>query len=66
MKIELERVAPMDIEARSFEIIESELPHPIDPALAPIIKRVIHTSADVDDADTLCVSERVVEKAEAA
>ena len=66
MKIELERVAPMDIEARSFEIIESELPHPIDPALAPIIKRVIHTSADFDYADTLCFSESVVEKALAA
>ena len=63
MKIELERVAPMEIEARSFEIIESELPHPIDPALAPIIKRVIHTSADFDYADTLCFSENVVEKA---
>ncbi len=66
MRIELERVAPMDIEARSFEIIESELPHPIDPALAPIVKRVIHTSADFDYADTLCFSENVVEKALAA
>ena len=66
MKIELERVAPMEIEARSFEIIESELPHPIDPALAPIIKRVIHTSADFDYADTLSFSENVVEKALAA
>jgi precorrin-8X/cobalt-precorrin-8 methylmutase len=66
MKIELERVAPMEIEARSFEIIESELPHPIDPALAPIIKRVIHTSADFDYADSLCFSENVVEQALAA
>ena len=66
MKIELERVAPMDIEARSFEIIESELPHPIEAALAPIIKRVIHTSADFDYADTLCFSEGVVQKALAA
>ena len=66
MRIELERVAPMAIEARSFEIIESELPHPIDPALAPVIKRVIHTSADFDYADTLCFSENVVEKALAA
>ena len=63
MKIELERVAPMEIEARSFEIIESELPHPIDPALAPIIKRVIHTSADYDYADSLCFSDNVVGKA---
>ena len=42
MNIELEQVTPMEIERRSFEIIESELPHPLDPELAPIIKRVIH------------------------
>ena len=63
MITELERVLPMEIEKRSFEIIESELPHPIDPALAPIIKRVIHTSADFD---TLCFSEDVVAKAHEA
>ena len=66
MNTELERVLPMDIEKRSFEIIESELPHPIDPALAPIIKRVIHTSADFEYADTLCFSEDVVAKAHEA
>ena len=62
MKIELERVAPMEIEARSFEIIGQELKHPIDEALAPIIKRVIHTTADFDYADTLCFSDGVLEK----
>ena len=56
MKTELERVLPADIEARSFEIIESELPHSLDPTTAPIIKRVIHTTADFDYADTLCFS----------
>ncbi len=66
MKIELENVLPEDIERRSFAIIESELPHPIDPALAPIIKRVIHTTADFDYADTLWFSEGVLEKALAA
>ena len=66
MNTELERVLPMEIEKRSFEIIESELPHPIDPALAPIIKRVIHTSADFEYADTLCFSENVVAKAHEA
>ena len=63
MKIELERVAPMEIEARSFEIIGQELPHPIDEALAPIIKRVIHTTADFEYADSLCFSDGVLEKA---
>ena len=66
MNIKLEQVLPADIERRSFEIIESELPHPIDPALAPIIKRVVHTSADFDYVDNLCFSENVVEKALAA
>lgn len=64
--MEIERIAPMEIEKRSFEIIAQELPHPIDDALAPIIKRVIHTTADFEYADTLCFSERVVEKAQAA
>ncbi len=54
MKMELERVAPMEIERRSFELIERELPHPLDPALAPIVKRVIHATADFDYADSLC------------
>lgn len=66
MKQELEQVLPEEIEKRSFEIIESELPHPIDPILAPIIKRVIHTTADFDYTDSLCFSEGVVEKARSA
>lgn len=63
MKIELEQVKPTEIENRSFEIIESELPHDIDPKLAPIIKRAVHTAADFDYVDNLCFSENVVEKA---
>lgn len=66
MKTELEWVAPMDIERRSFEIITTELPHLIDEALAPIIKRVIHTTADFEYVDTLCFSEGAVERALAA
>ena len=66
MKVQLENVAPMAIEARSFEIITQELPHPIDEALAPIIKRVIHTTADFDYADNLYFSEGVLDRALAA
>ena len=61
MKTELERVAPDEIEARSFEIIERELPRPLDPAVAPIVKRVIHATADFDFADSLRFSEGAVE-----
>ena len=59
MKIELEQVEPAEIESRSMEIIESELPHEIDPKLAPIIKRAVHTAADFDYVDNLCFSEDV-------
>lgn len=61
--MELEHVLPMDIEKRSFEIITSELPHPIEESLGPIIKRVIHTTADFEYADTLYFSEDVLHKA---
>lgn len=46
-----------------MEIIESELPHPIDGELAPIIKRVIHTTADFDYVEQLAFSEHVVSHA---
>ena len=59
----IDYINPNDIEKRSFEIIQSELPHPIDPILAPIIKRVIHTTADFEYVDSLAFSENVVEKA---
>lgn len=66
MRIELENVLPDEIERRSFEIIESELEHPLDPALSPIIKRVIHTTADFDYADSLYFSPNAVPLALAA
>ncbi len=52
---------PSEIEKRSFEIIEKELEVELDPTLAPIIKRVIHTTADFSYVDNLCFSENVVE-----
>lgn len=56
MSIELQRVAPAEIETRSMEIISEELGRELDPELAPVIKRVIHTSADFDYADNLVFS----------
>lgn len=64
--IELENVLPADIEARSFEIIRSELPHPVPEELAPVIIRAIHTSADFEYADSLCFSEGVMDIARKA
>ena len=64
MKVELEEVLPGEIEKRSFEIITRELGDRIlDEEKAPLIKRVIHTSADFEYADTLCFSDNVIAKA---
>ena len=53
----LEFVKPADIETRSFEIITSELgDRVLDPENELVIKRVIHTSADFEYADTLTFS----------
>lgn len=53
---------PMDIEKKSFEIITKELgSKKLDPKNELIIKRVIHTSADFEYADTLCFSKDVVD-----
>jgi precorrin-8X/cobalt-precorrin-8 methylmutase len=60
MKIELEHVKPADIESRSMEIITSELPHPLEPENAPVIKRVIHTTADFDYVEHLVFSPNAV------
>lgn len=68
MKIELQKVLPMDIERRSFEIIGQELEamgfseNKINPLHLPIIKRAIHTAADFDYFNNLCFSDGVVEK----
>ena len=67
MKIELQRVAPAEIEARSMEIIQSELGDRTFPAeVLPVVKRVIHTTADFDYADNLVFSPGAVERSIAA
>lgn len=66
MKIKLDTVKPEEIEKRSFEIIGNELKQPLDPKKEPIIKRVIHTTADFSYADTLVFSENAIDIAIAA
>ena len=62
--IELEKVLPAEIEARSFEMITEELGDtPLIPGTESIVKRCIHTSADFDYAKNLVFTEGVVEKA---
>ncbi|ACV23124.1 Cobalt-precorrin-8X methylmutase [Slackia heliotrinireducens] len=56
-------VAPAEIETRSFQIIGDELAArgiKVDPETEPVVKRVIHTTADFEYAETLRFSEGVV------
>jgi precorrin-8X/cobalt-precorrin-8 methylmutase len=65
--IDIVNIAPMDIEKESFATITRELgEHQPPEELAPIVKRVIHTTADFEYADTLYFSPNVVELAKAA
>lgn len=59
----MEYIRPEDIEKRSFEIIQSELQHPLDPILAPVIMRVIHTTADFEYVHSLTFSPNAIERA---
>ena len=66
-EIHLQRVAPADIEARSMEIIESEMgPHTFTAEQLPIVKRCIHTSADFDYMKNLRFTDHAVEAGLAA
>ena len=63
----LEQVLPEEIEKQSFAILSRELGDRVFlKGQEAIIKRVIHTTADFEYADTLVFSENVVEKAEDA
>ena len=64
---QIERLKPMEIEQRSFEIISQEAGDAIpDDERAMIINRVIHTSADFDYIQNLCFSENAVQIAQKA
>lgn len=61
---EIQTIAPMEIERESFRIITEELgDRVLDPEQAPVIKRVIHTTADFDYADNLYFSPDAVRRA---
>ena len=62
MHIELQQVAPAQIEARSMEIIRSELKRSLPPEQEAVILRAIHTTADFDYAENLCVSPDAVQR----
>ncbi len=61
MNIDIENMLPADIEKKSFEIIGRELGGiALDPVNEPVIKRVIHTTADFDYAQNLVFSQNAV------
>lgn len=65
--MQFETILPQEIEKRSFEIIAEELGDvELDPLQEPVIKRVIHTTADFDYLNTLCFSENAVPKLQGA
>lgn len=55
-------VAPEDIERRSMELITAELTAPLDPVNAPVILRVVHTTADFEYVDNLVFSDNAVSR----
>lgn len=64
MSESLEHIAPADIEKTSFSIIASELSEKkilLSDELAPVIMRVIHTTADFDYAESLKFSSGVLD-----
>ena len=59
----IETVNPLEIEERSFAIITELLgDHQPDEETAPVVKRVIHTTADFDYRENLVFSEHAVRK----
>ncbi|WP_205410201.1 precorrin-8X methylmutase [Acetivibrio cellulolyticus] len=55
---------PNEIEKKSFEIITEEMGKiELDENVLPIVKRVIHTTADFDYLHNLCFSENVINTA---
>lgn len=59
----IEKIKPMDIEKRSFEIITELLGDTtLGPENEPVIKRVIHTTADFDYVQNLVFSDHAVQK----
>lgn len=60
-------IEPHNIEKRSFEIIQEEMGEIyLDKEIEPIVKRVIHTSADFDYLKNMCFSKNAVKKAKEA
>lgn len=62
MAVKLQKVAPSEIEAESFKIIEKEIgEHSFDPATFKVIQRVIHATGDFSFAENMRFSPGAIE-----
>lgn len=62
MAVKLQKIAPADIEAESFRIIEREIgEHPFDPVTFKVVQRVIHATGDFGFAENMRFSAGAVE-----
>lgn len=67
MAVRAEIVDPREIEEKSFAIIDGEIgPHKFSDQEWPVVRRVIHTTADFDFATITCFAPQVVASAIAA
>ena len=67
--MKVDHIRPQDIENTSMQIIREELAQmgkEIPAELAPVVMRVIHTTADFEYADTMAFSPDAIEKAREA
>ncbi len=63
MTVQLQKVAPMEIEAESFKIISSEFgPHDFDDKTYRVIQRVIHATGDFSFRDTMRFSPGAIDR----
>ena len=57
MAVQLQKIAPADIEAESFRIIEREIgDHSFDPITFKVVQRVIHATGDFSFAENMRIS----------
>lgn len=60
-------IEPHNIEKRSFEMIQEEMGDiKLEKEIEPIVKRVIHTSADFDYLNSMCFSKNAIKNAKEA
>ncbi|MCI8341719.1 MAG: precorrin-8X methylmutase [Firmicutes bacterium] len=57
----IELLPPEDIERKSFEMIESEMTEAIDDEKKPVVKRIIHATADFSYEKSLKFSDKAIE-----